>query len=362
MRQISERRRQPTRFGTGLRLGLTLAIVLAAVVSCASEAGAKAFSLESDDGNFEMRFGGVLNVRYDHGFVEGEGEDVELRLRRARTSLKGHAFSPALKYGFQIEFAGTPKVLDYYLDYKIIDKRLHVRVGQWRTPFSRQMGTSITRIAFNDRSIADDRFGWNRDVGIALHRFYGVTSGVAWYTGFYNGTLTERGTLKPTLMTRVAYNHGGIKVDRESDFERGPLRWSLGVAGLAALDTDEDDQSDLRLTVDAMFKLEGWHLVAAFYLGSAQAGEGWSDRALDGYGAHVQTGYLVTEAVQPLVRYAMVVEDIADAQQHEFTLGARISPWNDGLALVLEAVVTSREEAGVDALDYRGGALLQLRL
>ena len=70
-------------------------------------------------------------------------EEYAFSVPRARLKLKGHAFRESLGYALQVEFGkGNTYLKDYYVDAGLVPGSLHLRVGQYKRPFSRQQITS----------------------------------------------------------------------------------------------------------------------------------------------------------------------------------------------------------------------------
>lgn len=115
-----------------------------------------------------------------------------LFLKQGRLSLAGHysdvKFKVQMALGGEAEIkAPTPGVsldlLDLYVDAKLVDG-LNVRVGQFKTLYSRERLTDSAVLPFGDRSIQNLAFRMGRDVGLALHGKAGpVVAGFGVLTG-----------------------------------------------------------------------------------------------------------------------------------------------------------------------------------
>lgn len=68
------------------------------------------------------KISGFINMRYQYN-----GESNSFDIRRARLDFTG-TLATKLDYRFQTEFAGSPKILDAYLRYKI-DRRFNLQAG-----------------------------------------------------------------------------------------------------------------------------------------------------------------------------------------------------------------------------------------
>ena len=104
----------------------------------------------------------------------------------ARIALATSVFDGLVRFFIQPELAGTPRLLDAHLDV-VIDPALALRVGQFRTPFSRSFITSILALQFPDRGAVVNAFHANRDTGIML---YGRPFGglLEYDVGVFNGS------------------------------------------------------------------------------------------------------------------------------------------------------------------------------
>lgn len=116
-----------------------------------------------------------------------------LFLKQGRVSLQGHYgdvdFKAQMALGGEAEIkAPSPGVsldlLDLYIDAKLPVAGLHLRVGQFKTPYSRESLTDSAVIPFAARSISSLAFRMGRDVGFALHGNSGpVVGGIGVFTG-----------------------------------------------------------------------------------------------------------------------------------------------------------------------------------
>lgn len=355
----------------------------------------KDFFMQSEDGNFKLAIGGRVQARFTRESEDTDATDAEygvfFSIPRARIHLKGHAYSKDLKYKFQADFGkGSAALKDFYMDYRFGDWA-HLRVGQDKRPFSRQQITSSGSQQFVDRAITDKAFGNGRDVGLMLHNNYTKAEGVTYAFGVYNGSgdkgqfsgsgeadLTTGevevsdgkfsnvpGEFEPTAVLRLGWNNGA-KGYSESDLEGGPLRYALGASGLVDMNMNSTNDAHMRAEVDAIFKWEGWSLTGAYYLSSAQTGRIYmEDRVKESEGAHLQAGYVISELVEPAVRWATVTSqgatDAEDETTNAYTAGLNVFfhghklKWSNDFTLAL----TDSEAGGEStATEFRTQAQL----
>ncbi len=139
---------------------------------------------DAEKGYFLLRIGGRLQVRYTYqardkrgGVADpGETRDVSVfELERARLSFGGHVIDPHLAYFIQLEadtdHEGSGELLDAYVQYHAGEllgasaEAFSVGVGQWKPYFLRQEATSSARQQFVERSLANEFFNIDRNLG-----------------------------------------------------------------------------------------------------------------------------------------------------------------------------------------------------
>jgi phosphate-selective porin OprO/OprP len=305
------------------------------------------FYIRSADKPFELKIGARIQARYTYEALEDAPDEAQFSIPRARLALKGKAFSDDLLYKLQIDFGkGSVALKDFYVDYAIVPKVLHVRVGQYKRPFSRQQITSSGKQELVDRAITDKAFRAGRDIGVMFHNNYEKSPPFEYAVGIFNGTgdkaafqgdvlvdpATGEGEVTsgsfsnvpaqnhPMVVGRVGYNYGDLKGYSEADLEGGDLRFGIALGGLADFDADQDDATALRGNVDFVVKVQGFSATGGVYVSSRQSGTDFGDRAYDAAGYHLQGGFVIAERFQPVVRYAFV-EPSGNANAHEEILG-----------------------------------------
>lgn len=84
----------------------------------------------------------------------------------ARLVLQGSILDPRLSFFFQPEFAGTSagQLLDLFAEWHF-DPRIGLRIGQFRTPYSRAFITPLSNIELTERGLVSDEFRVGRDTG-----------------------------------------------------------------------------------------------------------------------------------------------------------------------------------------------------
>ncbi len=145
------------------------------------------FFLKSPDGQFTLMPVGYLNAQYS--FYKGDGAPADtFAIRRARFGVQG-SYGKQLDYAFLFETASSLTIRDAYVDFKPWSW-LKIMGGQYKLPFSMEVGTADTNVQFADRSINSvlypDASGGFRAPGVDIHG--DLAGGRAQYwVGIFNG-------------------------------------------------------------------------------------------------------------------------------------------------------------------------------
>lgn len=277
---------------------------------------------------------GHLQFRLTYSELQDAANTYQFRIPRGRLKMKGNLFNKDLSYGFHVAFDNARAVLkDFFLDYKLIPGHMRIRIGQHKRFYSRQFLLSGHNFQFIDRGISHGFSGAGRDLGLSLHSGY-TGQGLEWALGIYNGVTADApkpanevkyinrpSRAGPMVTSRIAWNHGGIKAYQMGDLKGRGLRFALGLNAQANLDADEKSNAGLQTGVDAIVKLNGFALDAAYYLNrSAQ----WLDLDGDadvspkaGHAGYVALSYHLTNKTLPAIRYHRVDPKGADNTKQE---------------------------------------------
>ncbi|HEV8048305.1 MAG TPA: porin, partial [Terriglobales bacterium] len=145
------------------------------------------FFLKSPDGQFTIMPVGYLNAQYQFNNGDGAPPDT-FAIKRARFGVQGN-YGSQLDYAFLFETASTLTIRDAYVDFKPWPW-LKIMGGQYKLPFSMEVGTADTNVQFADRSINSvlypDASGGFRAPGVDVHG--DLAGGKAQYwVGIFNG-------------------------------------------------------------------------------------------------------------------------------------------------------------------------------
>jgi len=141
--------------------GLTLFSVAAAVAE---------IKITSDDGKFETRLGGRVQVDaawYDEDNVNLDGENGT-EFRRARLFVKG-TMHDVWNFKGQYDFAGNEaEIKDAYIGYTGFQP-VKFKIGQFKQPFGLEEMTSSKYITFMERAMATNAFATGRRIGLGAN-------------------------------------------------------------------------------------------------------------------------------------------------------------------------------------------------
>ena len=165
------------------------------------------FFLRSSDGNFMLMPVGYLNGQYT--FYKGDGAPPDtFSITRARFGMQGN-YGKQLDYAFLFETASTLTIRDAYMDFKPWSA-FKIMAGQYKVPFSMEVGTGDTAVEFYNRSIIQvlypDAGGGFRAPGVDVHGDLGHGRAEYW-AGLFNGQglLASGTTNEPEIVGRVRF-------------------------------------------------------------------------------------------------------------------------------------------------------------
>ncbi|HEY3351761.1 MAG TPA: porin [Polyangia bacterium] len=210
------------------------------------------FFFRTDDGRYELRLGGYVQpgwegarrsteAPHDYATYDLWRNLSAFSLRRAKLTLGGHAVKPWIQYYVELDFArmGNPDflvwhdqtsslaglrspLLDYYVDLGRYAFAA-LRVGQFRVPFGREHQIPEDRLLLVDRSITDNAFTFDRDIGLMLHGAV-MDERLGYQAAVLNGTgpnqLHNTGDL--LYVARLVLSPLGPVSAGESDLHRTP--------------------------------------------------------------------------------------------------------------------------------------------
>lgn len=318
--------------------GLAIALLTPGLATAAQPVGAEAspsptvatedrgVMLRSADGRNSLRLLGLLQLQLAHHWVDAAPDTDAFSIRRARLGLVGSVLREELRYTLVADFADVaPRLVFANVDVTIVPRRLTVRAGQFKRPFSRSFLTPGSELSLVDRpmTVGPGAFGDNADLGVMLHD--GGAGRFEYAAGVFNGTgpnvVPDR--IHPLLALRVGYNTRGTKPYTEGDLDGGKARFGVAAAALLDLDAHGAHTGSTSAVVDMTFMARGFSLSSAVYARATQDGARWSNQRLGAVGHHTQLGYVIAKRVEPVVRYT-VVQGADTAATHDIAGGLNV--------------------------------------
>lgn len=147
------------------------------------------FTMESADGNWGLRIGGVFWASFtDLIYLSEHAPHFGVPL--ARLQLRAHLFRPWLRFFFQPEFAGGARVLD--LEFIVQPwEQLGLKVGQLQPAFSRAWLSPVPKLQFQGFTPANNFFRPDRQAGALLFgSFFGGR--LEYFAGVFDGVGINR--------------------------------------------------------------------------------------------------------------------------------------------------------------------------
>ncbi len=346
----------------------------------------KGFETASKDGRFSLQIRARAQIRYEllHPNVEGENTEQVMMLRRLRLQFQGNVFGKHNRYYIQFGFTdpdmsnavladedGTitkNPIRDARAEFDYL-RDFTVWAGQMKIPFSRQRVNSSGNLNMVDRSLLNEEFQLDRDIGVQFlskdiggKGWFGYNAGVFMGEGRNNWDHSDLGML---YVARFEITPMGKFEDySEGDVERTPTP-KLAIGGAYAFQdrgkgthgvwgprwADLGTANFHNAGADAIFKFRGMSFNTAFHWRKIvdRKGGGAVDEdgnlipieiGRSGLGWLAQLGYLVPKIDLEVVgRYAFVRDVYGDASS-----------------------MPARDEAGLAVNYYFAGHNLKLQL
>jgi phosphate-selective porin OprO/OprP len=172
--------------------------------------GRSGFELKSKDGKFATQLQWRFQGRYSYSergepggsnlanFFNNNPEST-FELRRVRMKIGGHGYQPWIKYYFEVDLQPTQNSgSSSSTDTRLIDWRIYLekfkwlslQVGQWKVDYNRERRDSSGNQQFVERSIVNNFFTIDRQVGAMLygHLAPGTPFDSRYYAGVFTGS------------------------------------------------------------------------------------------------------------------------------------------------------------------------------
>jgi phosphate-selective porin len=216
--------------------------------------GKKGFTLETRDGLWKTAIQWRFQGRYSYSergdvdgandFADDDGKESTFELRRVRMKVGGHGYKPWIKYYFEMDWQPTrsasnsptssgARLIDWRIDLSKF-KWLQLRVGQWKINYNRERVDSSGKQQFVDRSIVNNSFTIDRQVGAMVygHLAPGTFADSRYYAGVFTGQGRGEANDDANMMYmgRFQWNFLG----RDLKWQQSDIKYHKQPAGSAA--------------------------------------------------------------------------------------------------------------------------------
>jgi phosphate-selective porin OprO and OprP len=277
------------------------------------------------DAGFNAGISTLIQTRYtftDSDEEAGGKNTSSFSVERARVILSGTALHEEFSYYLQGDFVGSGEVTDKTAGLKDAYLKWHpcdyasLKMGQFKTGFSRQFLASDEKLQFADRSIASDAFDFDRNQGLA--GTWALADGmVVLGAQIFNGISDGEGINSVGVDTK----HLGVvnaranvmgKMDVYEEGDIGMTRDPAVSVGLAAAFSQSannsggvtQDRDITGINADATFKYQGISVAGEFYWTQIDPDIGDESEPL---GFYVQGGYFLTpKKLEVAARYSQI--------------------------------------------------------
>ena len=239
---------------------------------------------------------GFLQTRYAYSGGGNDEANRGFNIPRARLILSGDLYNWEYKVSGQwSDSTNNFDLKDAYAQGDLFSGTL--RVGQFKSPFMREVLVPQEDTLMMERSIVSNQFGQGRSQGVQWSRDFGVLDFSGAYTDGFN---TDNGA--------------GVQNGEAFTARVGADINSWWNVGAAVSWNDLVDTSYTTYTLDTKVSTGGLDLTAAYVATSGDAGDNW--------GATVQAGYMCMDDFQGYVAYEYGELEGVEENLSTFTVGA----------------------------------------
>lgn len=349
------------------------------------------FNLVGQDSTWTMKIGARMQFLATSTWQEGEANETNFLVRRARLKFGGFALTPKLKYKIELglsnrDISGASEFTNnaprYILDAVIkwnFYKNFELWFGQTKLPGNRERVISSANMQQVDRSLLNSRFNIDRDFGMQLrhhHKLGGnfivkeilsiaqgegrnITTGNLGgyqYTGRVEllpfGKFAGKGDYSASDLKREAKPKLAIGVSY--DFNNNAVKNRSNQGSYMETDTGFYETNINTLFIDAMFKYRGFSLMAEYADRDAKDpfaknsdGTLTGDVVQTGRGLNLQGGYLFKNNWEVSGRYTNIELDkniTGKNPENQYTLG--LSKYIVGHALKVQTDISYLDVTG----------------
>ncbi|MHC4839653.1 MAG: porin [Planctomycetota bacterium] len=215
-------------------------------LSWSSEDDAFALSMKTRV-QFRMIYSDENGSGVENGNVDAK-DFLAFRIRRAKTTFKGHIFEKKWKYNFTVDWrSGGAGLIDNATLTWAGDEMYNVTVGQEKLAFNSQEMQSSGNMMFADRSSMNEVFNQGYAKGITVTGQYADDSAVwvKYWVGLYNGVLAgSNGDFRNNDESGIGESFGSGGADADLMFNVRAETYPLGEFGRNGRDDRGADEKE----------------------------------------------------------------------------------------------------------------------
>jgi phosphate-selective porin OprO and OprP len=326
------------------------------------------FNLVGQDSSWTMKIGTRMQILAISNWEDGEHNESNFLVRRARLKFDGFAFSPKLKYKIELglsnrDISGASKFTSnaprYILDAVVkwnFYKNFELWFGQTKLPGNRERVISSANLQQVDRSLLNSRFNIDRDLGIQLRHYFNLSEnfivkeifsvsqgeGRNVTTGNLGGNqFTGRIELLPFGNFSSKGDYKGSDLKREKtpklaigatyDFNNNAVKTRSNMGSYMETDIGFYETNISTIFIDAMFKYKGFSFMGEYANRDAKDpfakntdGSLTGDIVQVGNGLNLQTGYMLKNDWEVSGRFTNIKLDktiTGKNEEQQYTLG-----------------------------------------
>ncbi|MCF6294971.1 MAG: OprO/OprP family phosphate-selective porin [Flavobacteriaceae bacterium] len=346
------------------------------------------FNLVGQDSSWTMKIGARMQILAISNWEDGESNESNFLVRRARLKFDGFAFTPKLKYKLELGLSNrdisgasqfTSNAPRYILDAVIkwnFSGNFVLWFGQTKLPGNRERVISSANMQLVDRSLLNSRFNIDRDVGVQLRHHFNLSDkfivreiisvsqgeGRNVTTGNIGGhQYTGRIELLPFGKFSGKGDYSGSDLKRETtpklavgatyDFNNNAVKTRSNMGSYMETDTGFYETNITTLFIDAMFKYKGFSFMGEYANRDAKDpfaknfdGTLTGDIVQIGNGLNLQAGYLLKNDWEISGRYTNIQLDkniTGKNTENQYTLG--VSKYIVGHSLKVQSDISYLE-------------------
>jgi phosphate-selective porin OprO and OprP len=349
------------------------------------------FNLIGQDSSWTMKIGARMQFLAIANWEDGNSNESNFLVRRARLKFDGYAFTPKLKYKLELglsnrDISGASKftsnapryILDAVIKWNFYEN-FELWFGQTKLPGNRERVISSASLQQVDRSLLNSRFNIDRDLGIQLRHHFNLSDkfivkeifsiaqgegrnittgnlGGHQYTGRIEllpfGNFTSKGDYKGSDLKREA--HPKLAIGTSYDYNNNAVKTRSNQGSYMETDTGFYESDITTFFLDAMFKYKGFSFMVEYANRDAKDpfakntdGSLTGDIVQVGNGLNLQTGYLLKNDWEISGRFTNIELDktiTGKNQEQQYTLG--VSKYIVGHSLKIQSDISYLNVSG----------------